>query len=88
MTDSFEYYADQPSAPSANCFSVTPSDTEELPALTKALYIGEGGDVTLRSARGVADVVFRNLPAGYILDVRTRVVRQTGTTASALVGMA
>ena len=88
MSDSFEFFADQPTAPSSNCFSIAPSDTQELSAVTKAIYVGEGGDITLRSAKGTADVVFRNVPAGYVLDVRTSQIRETGTTASALVGLA
>jgi hypothetical protein len=44
--------------------------------------------VVLRSARGSEDVTFRNLPAGYTLDVRVRAVRANGTTAAALVGLA
>lgn len=88
MSDSFISYADQPTAPSTNCFAIVPSDADELPAVTKGIYVGEGGDVTLRSVRGAGEVTFRNLPAGYIIDVRTRVVMQTGTTASSLVGMA
>lgn len=88
MSDAFEKYADQPIAPSSNCFFITPDDAAELPAVTKAIYVGDAGDVALRSIRGAEDVVFRNLPSGYILDVRTRIVRQTGTTAASLVGMA
>lgn len=75
-------------SPAQECFSITPTDSAELPRATKALFIGVGGDVTLVPLSGTAAVTFRNLPAGSILDVRVRAVRATGTTASALVGMA
>lgn len=88
MTEFFADYADSPLAPALDCFAVTPSDTMELPKVTKALYIGEGGDVVLRTAKGSADVTFRNLPSGSTLDVRVRAVRATGTTAASLVGLA
>lgn len=88
MPNDFQNYADSPTAPSLLCYPITPSDTVALPHLTKALYIGEGGDIVLRSALGEADVTFTNLPSGYILDVRTLVVRATGTTAAAIVGLA
>ena len=88
MSNDFENFADSPTAPALVCYAIVPSDTEALPHLTKALYIGEGGDVVLRSALGEADVTFANLPSGYILDVRARAVRATGTTASAIVGLA
>lgn len=83
----FEDFADSPTAPALDCFVISPNDGSDLPRVTKALYIGEGGDVVLRPAMGNEDIVFRNVPAGYILDVRVRAVRITGTTASALVGL-
>jgi hypothetical protein len=88
MSNEFHNYADSPTAPALLCYAITPSDTDNLPHLTKALYIGEGGDVVLRSALGDVDVTFANLPSGYILDVRALAVRATGTSAAALVGLA
>lgn len=83
----FHTFADSPTAPSLDCFAITPDDGQDLPEVTKAIYIGEGGDVILRPALGNEDILFRNVPTGYILDVRVRAVRATGTTASALVGL-
>lgn len=83
----FEDFADNPTAPSLDCFAITPSDLLELPKVTKALYVGEGGNVVLRPLQGSEDVTFRNLPSGYILDVRVRAIRATGTTAASLVGL-
>lgn len=88
MSNDFKDYADSAMAPALMCFAITPSDTEQLPQLTKALYIGEGGDVVLVSAIGETQVTFANVPSGYILDVRTRAVRAAGTTANAIVGLA
>lgn len=75
-------------SPAEDCFPVVPSNTEDLPSATKALFVGEGGDVTLVPVRGTTPVTFRNLAAGSILDVRVRAVRATGTTAASLVGLA
>lgn len=83
----FNEFADSPTAPSLDCFAITPDDGLDLPKVTKAIYIGEGGDIILRPAMGDQDVEFRNLPSGSTLDVRVRAVRATGTTASALVGL-
>ena len=88
MSDPFENFSDTPIAPALNCFDVTPSDSVNLEQVTKAPYVGEGGDIVLRSAHGASDVTFRNVPAGYILDVRVLAVRDTGTTAAAIVGLA
>jgi hypothetical protein len=86
--DGFSNYTDSPIAPASTCFAVTPSDSDELPAVTKALYVGTGGTVVLRPLNGGEDVVFRNVPDGGILDVRVRSVRSTGTTADDIVGLA
>lgn len=88
MSDDLRNYADSAIAPAMLCFAITPNDTQPLPQLTKALYIGEGGSVVLRSALGDADVTFINVPSGYILDVRAASVRATGTTAAAIIGLA
>ncbi len=88
LTDFFADYADSPLAPSLDCFAVTPSDAIDLPKVIKALYVGEGGDVVLRTAKSSTDVTFRNLPSGSTLDVRAKAVRATGTTAAFLVGLA
>lgn len=86
--DSFSGYADSLTAPASNCFAIAPSDTVELTIVTKALYVGTGGDVVLRPVNGSADVTFRNVPDGGIIDVRTRAVRAAGTTAADIVGLA
>lgn len=88
MTEDFSNFADSAIAPALLCFPVTPSDTQPLQQVTKALYIGEGGNVVLRSALGETDVTFINVPAGYTLDVRAIAVRAAGTTASAIIGLA
>lgn len=88
MNVPFQNLADSPIAPALSCFAINPNDTADLPKITKAIYIGVAGDVVLRSANGTEDVVFRNLPAGFTLDVRVRAVRATGTTATAIVGLA
>lgn len=86
--DPFESTVDSPIAPAQNCFAVTPHDTAPLPLVTKSIYVGEGGDLALRPLLGEAVVIFRNLQAGMTLDVRARTILATGTTASAIVGLA
>lgn len=86
--DIFSSHSDTPSAPARACFVVDPSDTVSLPRVPKALYIGTGGDISLRCADDESDVVFRNVPAGMILDVRATDIRATGTTAADIVALA
>ena len=88
FTDPFRQSVDSPIAPAEQCFPIAPSDNEDLPRATKAIYVGQSGDVTLVPVRGETEVTFRNLAAGTILDVRIRAIRATGTTATDLVGLA
>jgi hypothetical protein len=75
--DRFSTYADSPDSPANHAFAIVPSDSAELPAVTKAIYVGTSGDVT-----------YRNVPDGAYLTVRASHVRAAGTTAADLVGEA
>jgi len=86
--DAFRDAVESLTSPSSNYFAITPSDNVELPTATKAIYVGQAGDVSVVPLRGSAAVVFRNLQAGSILDVRTQMVKAFGTTAANLVGLA
>jgi hypothetical protein len=88
MTDAFSRQADSAEAPSSHPLAITPSNTVPLVATPKALYIGTGGTVVLRTASGAADVTFKNLASGQILPVRAQFVRATGTTAGDIVALA
>lgn len=86
--DAFARYADSAAAPSANPLAITPSDSAPLIVTPKALYVGTGGTLVLRTAGGAADVTFRNVASGQILPVRAQFVRATGTTAADIVALA
>lgn len=88
MSDAFLRQADSAEAPSAHPFAVTPSNSVPLAAIPKALFVGTGGTVVLRTTSGTADVTFKNLANGQILPVRAQFVRATGTTAADIVGLA
>lgn len=82
MTDRFSTMMDHAAAPSRSVLTVAPSDSSALPVLPKALYVGVGGDVTLRCADDAVDVTFRNVPSGGLIRARASHVRATGTTAT------
>ncbi|MFM6932098.1 MAG: hypothetical protein ACKOUT_07630 [Novosphingobium sp.] len=84
----FEFSADSVSSPARNCVSIVPNDTTDLAVVTKALYVGTGGSIVVRTVDATADVTFANVPAGLILPIRARAIRATGTTASQIVGLA
>lgn len=82
------FRADAVCASSRAPFAVTPHDSDALPLIPKALYVGTGGHLALRGVDAAGDVVFRNVAAGQVLDVRAQFVRATGTTAADIVGLA
>lgn len=88
IEDPFSRTTDSPIAPSEYCFAITPDDVQDLPRATKAIYVGQGGDIALVPVRGTSEVIFSNVASGTVLDVRIKAVRLTGTTAADLVGLA
>lgn len=86
MDDRFESNSTGLTSPSIHGFSVTPSDSSDLPELARAIYVGRGGSLTLTFPSG-AIVTFENLPDGSLLPVRAARVMATNTTAEALVGL-
>ena len=85
--DPYQGSVANPMSPAETCFAITPHDSDDLPRATKAIYVGQGGNLCVRPVRNDADVTFVNVPDGAILDLRLRAVRLTGTTASGLVGL-
>ncbi|GAO55321.1 hypothetical protein [Novosphingobium sp. MD-1] len=88
MADPFQANADAVFAPSRAPFSISPSDASPLAIVPKRIFVGTGGNVTLRGVDGQADVVYRNVADGVYLNVRPLFIRATGTTASNIVGEA
>ncbi|MFN3990797.1 MAG: hypothetical protein ACK4IS_11115 [Erythrobacter sp.] len=86
--DAYSDTANSLITPAGDCFAITPQDTALLPRATKAIYVGIGGDLVVRPVESSADVTFRNVIAGSILDIRVKAVRATGTTAQDIVGLA
>lgn len=88
MPSLFDIAGDSALAPSRAPYAIVPHDTNPLPAVTKAIYVGTGGTVTLRGAAGSADVTYKNVASGSYLEVSASHVRATGTTAADLIGEA
>lgn len=84
--DDFENFQEGLTSPASGAAPITPNDTAELSFTTRAIYVGSGGDVSLRLIRG--DVVtLSNLQAGVIYPLRVDQVLATGTTAGNLVAL-
>lgn len=87
MADQFAGTLDSVSSPATRVAAVVPHDVNALAEVPKALFVGTGGNVTLRGAGGGADAVLKNVPDGSVLPVRAAYVRATGTTASDIVAL-
>lgn len=74
------------SAPAGNFAAITPSDATDLTFVTRAVYVGTGGNVVAVDAAGTA-VTFSNVPDGSILPIRASRINSTSTTATNLVAL-
>jgi len=87
MADQFQNSADQVSAPATRALAVTPHDSNALSDIPKALFVGTGGNITMRGVNGSADQLWKNVPSGTVLPFRAQYVRATGTSAGDLLAL-
>lgn len=78
-------YTQTPDSCARSLVQITLADTD-LAVPVRALYIGTGGNVKVRSVID-QDVTFYNVGTGTILPVTCKRVYSTGTTASNIVGL-
>lgn len=72
-----------PEAAASGIEAVTPSDTAELSTVSRALWVGTGGNVVVvMFDRTTATIA--NVPDSTLLPIRVRQVKSTGTTASGI----
>lgn len=86
MNDDFEDFNSGLTSPATSADPIDPSDTVALSYATRAIYVGQGGDLTVEFISGDT-VTFYNVQPGAVYAVRVRHVLATGTTASGLIGM-
>ena len=73
-------------SPATNAISLTPDDTTPLGTVSRAIYVGAGGDLSVEMQSGQI-VDFQGVQSGTILAIRVLKVRQTGTTAAGIVSL-
>ncbi|MEN1729402.1 MAG: hypothetical protein AAGJ52_13280 [Pseudomonadota bacterium] len=73
-------------SPAETLEEISPNDASDLAHVTRALYIGTGGNLRV-TAKGGATVTIPNLPSGSVLPIRVSRVHETATTASGLIGL-
>ena len=72
-------------APAHGAVVVTPSDTTVIP-ITRSIYIGTAGNLTVRMADGQDTVLFASAPIG-ILSIQVDKVYATGTGAANILAL-
>lgn len=73
-------------SPANNAALIVPDDDTDLDDWTRAIYVGEGGSISVVMAEG-QNVTFDNAQAGSTIPVSVRRVRATGTDAGALIAL-
>ncbi len=84
--DKFNNHAPGLESPASSAQSVVPSDTIDMPHITRAIYVGGAGDLSVEMKDGGA-VTFKNVGAGAVVAIRVSRVFATGTTATDIVGL-
>lgn len=79
------------SFPFQNGVAATPSDTVDLPVITRGIYVGGAGDLTVNLAGQDGSlsnpVLFKAVPVGTTLWIKATRVKATGTTATDLTAL-
>ena len=86
MADTFDTLSPGLESPADNAAAVTPDDNTDLGFVSRGLYIGGSGDISIIT-NGGQTITFVGVPTGVILPVRATRVRATGTTATNIVAM-
>jgi len=79
------YRSADSTAPAHGAVVITPSDVTTFP-VTRALYVGTAGNITVRMADGQDSIQFTNVPVG-VLAVQVDKVYSTGTGASGIIAL-
>jgi hypothetical protein len=85
--DIFSRFRQDNFSPVTNAVAVTPHNTEDLAYVTRALYVGGGGDVKVDLQDSGTAIIFSLVPTGTTLPIRVTRVYATGTDASGIVAL-
>lgn len=72
--------------PSGDAVALTKSDTDDLREISRAIWVGGAGDITVIMSSG-SSVLISSVPAGTLLPIRIRKLMSTGTSASNVVAL-
>lgn len=86
MHDPFDNHQPGLESPPAHAFAVVPDDALDLPRVTRAVNVAQGGALRVTTAAG--DVATLQVAAGSAFPLRARRIWATGTTATGITGLA
>ena len=84
MHDAFSDFSPNLTSPATSAFEVIPSDTNDFPNVSRAIYVGGSGDLRVRMQSGQV-VTF--IEVSGVLPLRGSRVLETGTTATDIVAL-
>ena len=84
MTDAFAKHTRSLTSPPEHALAIVPAD-QDLAQVTRALYVGVGGDLAVRMQDG-GSVTLVGVPSGTLLPIRVSRVLPA-STASGIVGL-
>lgn len=85
-TDNFSRFQTQASDPATNAVLITPSDSVDLVNVSRAVYVGTGGNMKVTMADS-GTVLFTGVPSGTTLPIRVSRIHATTTTASTILNL-
>jgi hypothetical protein len=85
--DTFEKQPELRWSPAANAVAVTPSDSTELTYVSRALYVGVGGNLAVKLRDDSIAVVLVGVAEGSVLPLQVKQVMATDTTATNIVAL-
>lgn len=74
-------------SPATRSVAVVPHATNPITDIPKSLYVGTGGNITMRGVDDSADQVWKNVPSGSYVPFRPQYVRASGTTAADILAL-
>ncbi|MEV8467135.1 hypothetical protein AB0T83_10120 [Fluviibacterium sp. DFM31] len=86
MADLFADTAPGLTSPAIDGIMVAPHDSNPLGHVSRAVYVGVGGDIRAELVSG-AQLTFSAVPAGSMLPMRATKILSSGTTASSIVAL-
>lgn len=84
--DQFNTHTPGLESPASCAEAVTPSDSVDLTHVSRAVYVGGTGNLTVTMKEG-GSVAFKNVIGGTVIAIRASRILSTGTTATDIVAL-